>query len=185
MKQTTVVPHYLDFLDTQRAALLQTLAGMDHGALWQRPAPDSWSSGEHIDHARVLLRSFRRLLQIIWPLQRPYARLRQGRPYPTDIDDVYERPHFPLSVGWLWPAQFNAQRTVPLATLAAKLAAEHQAIRAFYSGKDEPTLGNCYLYDPAIGWLNMLQMLRVGAYHDEHHFRQAKGIWQQPDGRST
>jgi len=31
-------------------------------------------------------------------------------------------------------------------------------------------IGNLPLNDPAIGWINMIQALRVGIYHDALHF---------------
>jgi hypothetical protein len=176
---TAVTPQYLDLLDAQREAIFAELRGAKlRDALWRRPQPQAWSMGEHLDHAAILLRSFRRLLRILWPLQAPYARLRRARPYVADIDDVYARPNFPLNVGWMWPPKYNAQRPTDLTALYAQTAVEHQAIRAFFSGKDEWTMGNFYLYDPAIGWLNMVQMLRVGVHHDEHHFQQVRQILQ-------
>jgi hypothetical protein len=30
-------------------------------------------------------------------------------------------------------------------------------------------LGHATVWDPAIGKLNLIQVLRVGAHHDEHH----------------
>ncbi len=68
-----------------------------------------WSIGENIEHGRVLLRSFRRLLKIIWPVFSPYAKLKRRRPYEVSIDDVYERPDFPLNVGWIWPSKYNGE----------------------------------------------------------------------------
>jgi hypothetical protein len=176
MLNNPVIPHYLNLLDAQREAAFTYLDKIDRLTLWRRPQPEAWSMGEHIDHASVLLHSFRRILRAVWPLALPYARLRQTRPYPNDIDDVYERPNFPLSVGWMWPPEYNAERPAPLGALYDKTVREHQAIRAFFTDKDEPTLGNVYLYDPVVGWLNMLQALRVGAHHDEHHFRQVRQI---------
>jgi hypothetical protein len=32
-------------------------------------------------------------------------------------------------------------------------------------------LGHINLYDPVIGWINLVQALRVGADHDALHFR--------------
>jgi hypothetical protein len=32
------------------------------------------------------------------------------------------------------------------------------------------------VFDPAIGWLNLIQVLRVGIYHDEMHYEQIRGL---------
>ncbi|MDW7739043.1 MAG: DinB family protein [Bacillota bacterium] len=163
-------------METQREANFSEIDGLDTSILWQRPAEKEWSIGENIDHARVLLRSFRRLLKFIWPILMPYAMLKRKRIYQKTIDDVYERPGFPLNVGWMWPSKFNRENPVPLETLYNLYQAEHQKIRNFYETKEEDLLGNMNVYDPAIGWLNLIQALRVGIYHDEHHFRQVRVI---------
>ncbi len=165
------VEAYLGLMDAQRRTIFARLAGLDEARLWHHPGPKEWSIGENMDHARVLTQSFRRLLRVSWPVLAPVGWLRRYRPYETEIDDVYERPGFPLNVGWLWPPRYKSERPVPLSTLEQHLEAEHRRVRNFFAGKDEPVLGNIKLYDPAIGWLNFVQMLRVVVYHDAHHFR--------------
>jgi len=171
-----VVERYLDLLDDQRRGIQHRLAGIETDALWARPFPNKWSIGEHLDHTRVLLRDFRRLLRLLWPLLSLIARFRRDRPYQMTVDDVYERPGFPLRTGWMWRPSRRPSRPVPLEALARDLAAEHAATRAFYQGKDERLLGNARLWDPAIGRLNLIQVLRVGAFHDAHHFRLVERI---------
>jgi hypothetical protein len=61
----TVAAH-LARMHAQRGALFDALAGVSEGRLWERPAPKKWSPGEHLDHTRVLNRSFRRLLTLAW-----------------------------------------------------------------------------------------------------------------------
>lgn len=176
-----VIPGYLDLLDQQREVFFRQITGTSPELLWKPPGEKKWSPGEHIDHCRVLLRSFRRIFIVCWPLGYPIARLRLRRPYATDIDDVYERPGFPLNVGWLWKPEHSASRPLGLQELQDKLASEHAAIRHFYSGKEEYLLGHVSLYDPVIGWLNLIQALRVGIYHDAHHFRIAAKWLQAVD----
>lgn len=174
--QNKVVADYLELLDSQRETIFREIKAIETDLLWQRPAEKEWSMGENIDHGRVLLRSFRRLLKIIWPVFNPYAKLKRHRQYEVTIDDVYERPGFPLNVGWIWPSKYNADNPVSLESLNELYVSEHLAIRKFYENKQEDILGNLYIYDPAIGWINLIQVLRVGAHHDEHHFRQAKKL---------
>jgi hypothetical protein len=56
------IADYLELLDSQREAIYTEIKGIETDLLWQRPAEKEWSMGENIDHGRVLLRSFRRLL---------------------------------------------------------------------------------------------------------------------------
>lgn len=169
MHRRSVVSEHLALLDAQREAIFAELAAVDATRLWERPGPKEWSAGEHLAHAPAVLRSFRQILQAFWTVLAPIGYLRRGRPYETDIDDVYARPDFPLNVGWLWPPRYSPERPATLAVLRELTAAEHGRVRRFYTGKDEAVLGNMPLYDPAIGRLNMIQALRVGVHHDEHH----------------
>ncbi len=164
------VQMHLDRLDAQRKAVLARLAGMDEARLWQRPGPRDWSIGENLDHAWLVLRSFRRIFAAAWPALLPLAYLKRGRPYLTEIDDVYARPGFPLNVGWMWPPKHSAERPAPLPALQQAIEAEHRRVHLFYEGKDERLLGHAVLWDPAIGLLNLVQVLQVGVHHDAHHF---------------
>ncbi len=177
--QNKIVAEYLELLDYQREAVFTDIKGVETGLLWQRPAEKEWSMGENIDHGRVLLRSFQRILNFIWPVFSQYARFKRRRPYTVTIDDVYERPGFPLNVGWIWPSKYNADNPVSLENLNELYVKEHLAIRRFYENKQEDMLGNLNVFDPAIGWINFIQVLRVGAYHDEHHFRQVRKLFAE------
>ena len=167
---------HLARMHAQRDALFAVLAGVPEERLWVRPAPKKWSPGEHLDHTRVLNRSFRVLLTLAWPIVSPWPALLPGgrrrleRPYPTDIDDVYRRPSMPSWVGFLWPPKRTPSRPAPLAELEWALADEHGAIERFFAGKPERLLGHLSLWDPAIGRLRLVQVLRVGVHHDPHQF---------------
>ncbi len=176
MQALSDVDAYLTLLDLQRAEIFAALETVDGARLWQQPGPKEWSAGEHLAHATAALRSFRRMFQTFWAVLAPIGYLRRGRPYETEIDDVYARPGFPLNVGWLWPPRYTPERPATLAVLRELMAAEHGRVRRFYEGKDERILGNTPLYDPAIGCLNMIQALRVGVHHDAHHFATIRRI---------
>jgi hypothetical protein len=167
---------YLDLMDAQRRAVFESLVGIDEAKVWQRPAPKAWSIGEHLDHARLLTRSFRRLLGFCYWVLLPMGWVLRRRPYPTEIDDVYERPGFPLGVGWIWTPRHNARRPAPVSTLAGLFEEEHGRVRRFFEDKDERVLGHIWLYDPPIGRLNIVQALRVGIHHDAHHFRSVERL---------
>lgn len=164
------VDTYLDLMDSQRRDLVTYLERADPALLWQRPQLKAWSAGEQLDHTRAVLRCFRRVFAAMYVLQLPSAYLLRQRPYPTEMDDVYKRPGFPSKVGFLWSPRYTPNRPLPLSDLAALVEREHRLVRAFYVNKRPETLGHVWLYDPLIGWANLIQMLRVGVYHDQHHY---------------
>ena len=165
------VGKFLDLYDTQLEQLIAMLAELPESRLWERPAPKKWCIGEVIDHTRKLNRFLRRLIVVGTPILMPLGRMRRHRPFEADIDDVYQRPGFPSQVGWIWSPGHTPKKPAPLAQLQAECAAEHEAIRRWYEARDEAVLGNVIVYDPTIGWINLVQTLRIGVYHDAHHFR--------------
>lgn len=163
-----VVDDYLELLTTQRRAIARELRRVPEQRLWRRPAVGKWSPAEHLDHTRVLNKWFRRLFPVVWPFLLPLAMLRRSRPYPTTIDNPYHNP-MPQWVGRIFTPR-NSARRVPLATLLRGMAAEHRRIAAFYRARDARLLGAATFWDPLIGNINLIQALRIGAYHDQHHF---------------
>lgn len=55
-------------------------------------------------------------------------------------------------------------------TLCILLVAPHRWARAFYTVRDQDVLGNIYAYDPAIGVVNLITMLKAGIDHDQLHY---------------
>ncbi|HSJ58470.1 MAG TPA: DinB family protein, partial [Anaerolineae bacterium] len=158
----SVVPQYLEMLDAQREAVLAVLDGLPEAHIWQRPAPKEWSVGEILSHTERFFSSFLPGLSLMWSMLGWYGRLRYGRPYKTQIENVYKRPNFPMWTGFLWKPRHTPAEPVSLATLQAEIKAAHGRVRAFYTGKDPAVLGNIHAYDPAIGVVNLITGLKVG-----------------------
>ncbi|EEG76233.1 DinB family protein [Dethiobacter alkaliphilus] len=171
-----ITDQYLAILEQQREEMFQTLEKVDENLIWQRPKPGKWSIGEQIDHLRAITKFMRRFIAVLWPLLFLMGWIRRNKSYDAEMDDVYERPGFPMNVGWLWPPKYKPENPVSVAVLKQALGEEHDNVKSFYRNKPEHILGNALVYDPAIGWLNMLQVLRVGIHHDAHHYKVIKGI---------
>jgi hypothetical protein len=169
-----IIDEYLNLMDSQRASLFHDLGDLPDAVLWHRPGPRVWSIGEHLDHTRVINRFARRLMLAYYPLASVLARFFRDRPFQAWIDDVYKRPNVPMNVGWLWPPKYTPARPVSVHVLHDGLRAEHLSLRRFYSARDERLLGHVVLFDPAIGRLNLVQWLRVQAYHDAHHYERVR-----------
>lgn len=169
-----VVERYLDLMRRQREAMFAELEGIGHEELWQRPAEKEWCVGETLDHLRVINGSLLKWFKVAWFLWQPWAKLRRHRPYQVEIDNVYERPNFPMSAGWIWPPKYTPKRPTTLATLEENLESLYRDLVAFYADKDPALLGHVVMYDPPIGRVNLIQGLRVNVYHDELHFNQIR-----------
>lgn len=167
---TSIVPQYLDLLDSQRETAFVALEGLTDSQLWQRPAPKEWSIGEILDHNYLLIASSYPMVKWIWKLNGWYGRLRRKRPYGTEIPDLYRDSKFPQWVGFLWTPRYNTRKPVSFEQLKSEVRTLHKNIRQFYEGKEEDVLGNLYLYDPLFGWCNLIVTLRIGIYHDQLHY---------------
>jgi hypothetical protein len=164
------IPEYLDLLDAQRRSTFTVLNALSEGQIWQRPTPKEWSIGEILSHTTRFFGSFLPGLQLMWTLFAWYGRLRRNRPYPVEIENVYQRPNFPMWTGFLWTPRHNPKKPVPWAVLRAEVESTHDRVRRFYAGKDPDLLGNIYAYDPAVGVVNLITALKVGIDHDQLHY---------------
>jgi len=178
-KTDDIVSTYLEMMDHQREALFADLDGLSEVLLWQRRTEDEWSIGENLDHLRVINSKTLTLFKIAWVLLLPLAKLRYDKPYETDIDNVYKRLGFPLNTGWIWSQKYTPRKPTSLDDLEDNLTKTQQEVRKFFTGKDPDYLGHVSLYDPVMGWLNLIRALRVGLYHDELHVEQIEDVLQR------
>jgi len=174
-----IVSEYLAMMDLQWERLFADLEGLNQDMLWQRPAEDEWSIGENLDHLRVINSRTLSIFKITWVLLFSWAKLRYDKPYQTEIDNVYKRPGFPLNTGWIWSPKYTPSKPTSFAVLEENLSDTHQEVRKFYTEKDPDYLGHVSLWDPAMGWLNLIRALRVGLYHDELHAEQIQDVLQR------
>jgi hypothetical protein len=164
------ITRYLDLLDEQREAIFHELGPLPDAVLWYRPGPSVWSIGEHLDHTRVHNCCARRLMIVYVPLASIFARLFRHRPYKADIDDL----NYPKNMGWIWPPKYTPRRPVSVGFLHEALRAEHAAHRHFYTTHDERVLGHVVVADPFLGVINLVQWVRILAYHDAHHYQRVR-----------
>ncbi len=113
---------------------------------------------------------FTAMYRVLWIPSSCIARLRPSHLYNLEMDDIYTRPGFPLSAGSLWPPRRHSALRSSLGILVDDLLEEHRRLRRFYSSKPEDILGKAPLFYPYVGWINYIQSLRIGIYHDAHHF---------------
>lgn len=170
---------HIALMHRQREELGRQLSTLPGEMLWKQPEPHEWSVGENLDHMVVIYRSFFSLVQLTYSIGMPLARLRRKRPFQTDIDDVYHRPGFPQNVGWMWPPRHSPRKPTTLDALMADMKATHDHVERIYTTKDPNLLGRITVWDPAIGSLNLIQVLRVGIYHDALHVDQINKTLRQ------
>lgn len=167
----TALAVYLKLLDSQRQAMAFTLEGLEEAQAWQRPFAKEWCIGEILSHTVRFYHSFLPALRSYYRLVGWFGRLRRNHPYKVTIENVYQRPGFPMWTGFLWSPQHTPKKPVPLAALLGEVEAVHASLQDFYAGKDQDVLGNIYAWDPAIGVVNLVTALKVGIDHDQLHYQ--------------
>lgn len=165
-----IISQYLDLLDEQRETAFQSLEGLTEAQIWQRPEPGEWCIGEILNHNRLLFDSFFPMVRFVWRFFSWTVKLWRNRDYRTNVEDPYRKKSFPMWVGFLWTPKYTPERPVPLVVLQEELRSEHQRVRQFYEGKPEDLLGNVILFDPLIGFVNLITALQIGIYHDQLHY---------------
>jgi hypothetical protein len=165
-----IVADYLDLLDGQRLAVLAALDGLREEQIWQRPALKEWCIGEIFSHTLRFFDSFTPPLFFMWKRFEWWGQRRRHRPYKTEIENVYQRPNFPMWVGFLWKPKNTPENPLLLSELERQLQATHARIREFYTGKDADVLGHINAWDPAIGVVNLITGLKVFIDHDQLHY---------------
>lgn len=170
MSDGSIIREYLDQLDAQLETVVQMLDDTAPAKLWDTPTLETWSIGEQLYHLTAWLRCYRRRLELFYRAFYPVGWLLRNRPYPVEIDDVFSRPRYPNYVGFLCAPRHIPDRSLALGTLIERLSKGHDLVREFYVDKPERILGHVWLYDTAIGWVNLIQSLRIAVYHDQHHF---------------
>ena len=168
----TVVQDYLALMHQQRQEMFTSLVGLTEQAIWYRPTPKTWSIGEHLDHLRVINGRTLKQLKFLFRLERPWADRKRHKPYEVIIDNMYKRPNFPMHTGWIWPPKYKPDNPISLSALMANLTAIHNKADQFFSSTDPDLLGHVVLWDPVMGWANLIQTLRIGIYHDELHYEE-------------
>jgi len=94
-----------------------------------------------------------------------------------------------MNLGWTAPPKYTPQRPVSVGFLHQALRAEHAACRHFYTTHDERLLGHVVFADPLflgvkgnlIGAVNLVQWLRIQAYHDAHHYERVRVRINDPE----
>jgi hypothetical protein len=165
-----VVDSYLDLMDAQRESAWTAIQGLSEDQVWQRPGPGQWSIGEILSHTARFLNSFTPLLFFMWKAFRWWGQRRRHLPYKTDIENVYQRPNFPMWTGFLWKPRHTPENPASLAELRDQIETVHATIREFYNGKDPGVLGHINAWDPAIGVVNLITGLKVCIDHDQLHY---------------
>lgn len=167
--ESPAVAAILGLVERQRDETLSAIADLRPDELWARPEPGEWSVGEILEHTRRFNASMAPLFRFAWAF-RGLARPFRDKPYPIEIEDPYRKPRMPMNVGWVWSPRRAAKARPSLDELHAGMRSAHADVARFFEGKDPRILGHIRAWDPAIGAPNLIQGLRVLAYHDALHF---------------
>jgi len=200
-RSTSFAPE-LKFLQAVRLRTLSLIAPLDQKQLDYAPAPGKWSIGEIVDHI-LLAQQFEgglieELILLSRSGKRPFVRrtlldfeLRPAfvpRRLIQSLDPLLWlfSKHVPPSIrAWVitrrpvpfrGPAQAAPRRCLPGDDLRKRLLTSHESIASLYETNADLDFHTLVARHSMLGSMDMIEMLRIMAYHETRHQKQISRI---------
>jgi hypothetical protein len=169
--KSAILQECLDTIDRQRQGVFARAQGISTEDLWQRPGNERWSIGQNLEHLTKAMQLFRWAFALTYPVGLPFAVAFRRKPFTSDIANPYE--HRPKPVAAPLGVRPRDRRPTPLslALLEQGLARQRDRFQVTLSGMHEAIAGHIKVWDPPVGMVNLLQLARLVAHHEAHHFR--------------
>jgi DinB superfamily len=158
---------YFEQIRAQRQELYGRIAPLAAATIWRRPGDGHWSVGQNLEHVNKLLRLFRWLWTIYFPLAVPIARLRRRRPFLIDKEDIYQ--HDTQRPPGVKPKD-RSNSPIPYEELRRSMDIELARVMRLLKDLDEDVAGNIYYWDWVTGAVNVQQCVLLDYYHERRHF---------------
>ena len=173
MQSKTLSEHFTR-LYAQRRPIYAALEPLALDSLWRRPQSGKWSLGETLQHLTKMMRLFRWAVAVALFFERPFARARRSRSYPTHSRDLF--------TGRALRAPFLIRPSTPVRPLSrvevvSLLEKETEQLARMLENEEEGVLGHVWMWDPVMGWQNLLQVVDLLAIHESHHFHILRSRW--------
>jgi hypothetical protein len=162
----------MGYLDDQRRELLDTLEGVPVEKLMKRPAPESWSVAQIVEHLRVVEGGVARLLA-----KRAIQAREAGMGEETSTDSVLNclDEHMPKLLGPIKsPSAVQPRADVNAHDALAGLHISRQALRTAAETADGLPLGKIKHTHPVLGDIDLYQWLIFIGQHEARHARQIR-----------
>jgi hypothetical protein len=169
----------LEEIDRQRAALFMRLDGISTEELWRRPDNGRWSLGQNLEHLCKAIRLFRWMFRAHILCGRPWARLFRQRPFGTEVANRYAVGAKPIKAPPGVRPPDRTGSTVPFHELRQRLDTEREKLESLLAGIDQDVAGHIKMWDLKKSVINLLQAVRLVAYHEGHHLRFAHELLDQ------
>lgn len=174
-----------DSLERARARLRRTLDGLSAEAEDFRPAPESWTIAEIVEHLSLVEGQISRLMsKVVARVEADGGASAGDGAQRTPLVDFA-----PLAARA--EEKFNAPETarpkggVRVEESLARLGASSDAIRALRPRVESLDLSATRLPHPAFGQLDFYQWLAVLGIHEERHRRQIEAVKDTMNGRAA
>ncbi len=158
-------------MERQRLALLADVAGLDPGQLDFRPAPESWSTLEVVEHlVRVEEAIVLRASQAV-SSQSLGSRIRSAAGMLLLYQGLRMGARFKAPSQAILP---EGKSTLP--ELRGRWDRIREKLEAVLADRTRADLSRPMMRHPAVGWLNPVQTLTFLERHVAHHVRQIERI---------
>lgn len=158
----------LDYLDTQRIAVIEAAASLPHDRWLVRPDPNRWSVAEVVTHLHRVERGVAKLIA-----KRVGEAKEQGHPFETEDSSVLGRLDGKHVSDRSRPVQAPPQVQPPVApdaaTALAMLEESRVALRESLAQADGLALGAIRHPHPVLGEIDLYQWVLFVGQHEARH----------------
>lgn len=139
-----------------------------NGDIYKRAEPDKWSIGEVIYHCYLLLKLARQFSEIYLPMAKLVIKIGgiKAREQNGHMHNIYAGPTM-KAPKILEP---EMERRYSKGELRLMLEEETEKLKSVVSGLTDREAYAIRYPDPVPGWPNVVQMIKVGLIHEQHHY---------------
>lgn len=139
-----------------------------NGDIYNRAEPDKWSIGEAIYHCYLLVKLTRQFSEVYLPMAKLFIKIGgiKAREQNGHMHNIYAGPTM-KAPKILEP---KMERRYSKGELRLMLEEETEKLKSMVSGLTDREAYTIRYPDPVPGWPNVVQMIKVGLIHEQHHY---------------
>lgn len=172
----TSVAQILDTIDETRQRLFATVEGLTEERQNARPAQDTWSARDIVEHLTITEDRLVRLMGVMLAKAEGVTTLSMEQPVkmePFNLDPFIERARVEKFTA---PEAIRPGSTDPISDLLVRMRRSREDLRALRPRIEAIDLSSITYPHPAFGPLNFYQWLAFIGVHEERHLRQINSV---------
>lgn len=165
--------NYFTVIYEQREEFANELKNLENKE-WERPQEDKWSIGETYYHLYLMIKLFRQLNKTFLPIAKPVAKLRSGKSYKLQSEDIFteynEKHNKPMKAPFVLMPPKDVKEKISFKWLLSELDIETRYLEKMLSNISDNVAGHIRYPDPIAHYPNLIQCINILGIHEKRHF---------------